>query len=307
MLFLLNLPSTQHPIPKTQHPVPNTATMKIQYETIRTGTNSSFHLMVNPRLNDFFYWHFHPEFELVFLDGADGTRHVGHHISRYEGSDLVFIGSNIPHLNFDYGIKTEYEKVVLHIRADFLGDALVQSPELAGIRQLFAESVHGIAFSPACKKAIGRRVKGLADLTGLKLFIEVLEILTFLAADEDRQLLHDQPFEHFYKQKEQDRLERVFQHLEANYQRKITVEEAAAVGGLSYAAFCRYFKKMTRLTFTEFLNHYRINQAKKLLLTDKNVTETCFACGFESLSYFNRTFRKITGVNPLAFKQQFRS
>lgn len=307
MLFLLNLPSTQHPIPKTQHPVPNTATMKIQYETIRTGTNSSFHLMVNPRLNDFFYWHFHPEFELVFLDGADGTRHVGHHISRYEGSDLVFIGSNIPHLNFDYGIKTEYEKVVLHIRADFLGDALVQSPELAGIRQLFAESVHGIAFSPACKKAIGRRVKGLADLTGLKLFIEVLEILTFLEADEDRQLLHDQPFEHFYKQKEQDRLERVFQHLEANYQRKITVEEAAAVGGLSYAAFCRYFKKMTRLTFTEFLNHYRINQAKKLLLTDKNVTETCFACGFESLSYFNRTFRKITGVNPLAFKQQFRS
>lgn len=292
-------------IKSPQHPAPST--MKIQYETIRTGTNSSFHLMVNPRLNDFFYWHFHPEYELVFLDGADGTRHVGHHISRYEGSDLVFIGSNIPHLNFDYGIKTEYEKVVLHIRADFLGDALVQSPELAGIRQLFAESVHGIAFSPICKKVIGRRVKGLADLTGLKLFIEVLEILTFLAADEDRQLLHDQPFEHFYKQKEQDRLERVFQHLEANYQRKITVEEAAAVGGLSYAAFCRYFKKMTRLTFTEFLNHYRINQAKKLLLTDKNVTETCFACGFESLSYFNRTFRKITGVNPLAFKQQFRS
>ncbi|MEZ4992652.1 MAG: AraC family transcriptional regulator [Saprospiraceae bacterium] len=279
--------------------------MKIQYETIRTGIDSSFHLMVNPRLNDFFYWHFHPEYELVFLDGADGTRHVGHHISRYKQNDLVFIGSNIPHLNFDYGIKTDYEKLVLHIRADFLAGALVHSPELAGIQQLFAESAYGIAFSRACKEKMGARVKGLAELSGFRLFIEVLEVLTLLAADEQRQLLHERPFEHFYKPKEQDRLEQIFQYIETHYQRKISVEEAAAVCSLSYAAFCRYFKKMTRLTFTEFLNHYRVNQAKKLLLRDKNVTETCFACGFESLSYFNRTFRKITGDNPLAFKKKF--
>ncbi|PHN03473.1 helix-turn-helix transcriptional regulator [Flavilitoribacter nigricans] len=279
--------------------------MKIQYETIRTGEDSSFHLMVNPRLNDFFFWHFHPEYELVFIDGADGNRHVGHHMARYRENDLVFIGSNIPHLNFDYGIQTEYEKLVLHIRKDFLGNALTQSPELAGIRQLFSESAHGIVFSKACKQKIGQRVKGLAHLEGLALFIEVLYILAVLAQDEQRQLLHERPFEHFYKQKEQDRLEEIFRFIEQHYQRKITVEEAAAVCRLSYAAFCRYFKKMTRLTFTEFLNHYRINQAKKLLLQDKNVTETCFACGFESLSYFNRTFRKITGINPLAFKQKF--
>ena len=130
-------------------------------------------------------------------------------------------------------------------------------------------------------------------------------MLAFLAKDPDKRLLHQRPFQHFYKKKEQDRLERIFQFIEAHYQRKIGVEEAAAVCNLSYAAFCRYFKKMTRLTFTEFLNHDRINQAKKLLLQDKNVTETCFASGFESLSYFNRTFRKITGVNPLAFKQEF--
>jgi len=64
---------------------------------------------------------------------------------------------------------------------------------------------------------------------------------------------------------------------------------------------------MTLLTFTEFLNQYRINQAKKLLLMDKNVTETCFESGFVSLSYFNRTFRKVTGGNPLQFKKQFRT
>jgi len=279
--------------------------MKIQYETIQTSEDSSFNIMVNPRLNDFFYWHFHPEYELVFIEGANGTRHVGDHISRYEGSDLVFIGSNIPHLNFDYGIKTSYEKIVLHIRADFLGNAFLHNPVLACIQELLRASTYGIAFSREWKQKVGARMKQLANLSGFSLFIEVLNILQFLAADPDKMLLHAQPFEHFYKKKEQDRLEEVFAWIEKNYQRKLTVEEAAGVCNLSYAAFCRYFKKMTRLTFTEFLNHYRINKAKKMLLLNKNVTETCFACGFESLSYFNRTFKKITRVNPLAFKKRY--
>jgi AraC-like DNA-binding protein len=95
------------------------------------------------------------------------------------------------------------------------------------------------------------------------------------------------------------------QFINENYQRKIDLQEVANMSNLSEAAFCRYFKKMTRVTFTEFLNHYRVNQAKNLLLLDKNVTETCFDCGFESMSYFNRTFKKLTGENPLAFKKRY--
>ncbi len=78
--------------------------MKIQLESFSPDEKSSFRLLHNPRLNDLFYWHFHPEYELVYIEGANGTRHVGNHISPYIGSDLVLIGSNIPHLNFDYGI-----------------------------------------------------------------------------------------------------------------------------------------------------------------------------------------------------------
>ncbi len=61
---------------------------------------------------------------------------------------------------------------------------------------------------------------------------------------------------------------------------------------------------MTRLTFTEFVNHYRIDKAKKLLRLDNNITETCYQCGFESISYFNKVFKKVTGENPLAFKKK---
>ena len=93
--------------------------MKIVFEDIKRLAGSSFRILVNPKLNDFYYWHFHPEFELTFIEAPQGTRRVGNHVGQFEGSDLVFIGSNIPHLNFDYGIKTEYQKVVLQIKEDF--------------------------------------------------------------------------------------------------------------------------------------------------------------------------------------------
>jgi AraC-like DNA-binding protein len=107
-----------------------------------------------------------------------------------------------------------------------------------------------------------------------------------------------------YNNKEQLRLKVVYKFIETNYQRTISIDEIAKLTHLSNAAFCRYFKKMTRLTFTEFLNQYRIEQAKLLLKSDKNVTEASFECGFESLSYFNRIFKKVVGINPMQFKKQ---
>ena len=79
----------------------------------------------------------------------------------------------------------------------------------------------------------------------------------------------------------------------------------ARLCNLTKAAFCRYFKKTTGKTFIEFLNQYRISQSKRLLLKGQTVSEAAYNSGFESLSYFNRTFKKIAGENPLAFKQRF--
>jgi AraC-like DNA-binding protein len=281
--------------------------MKTELEEISHPSDSSLCLMVNPNLSDFFFWHFHPEYELVFIDGASGTRHVGEHISRFEGSDLVLIGSYIPHLNFDYGVKTPYEKIVVHIRPEFLQGAHSSTPELQAIHELFQLSRQGIAFGERAKAALGKRIKQLPNHAGFDLFLELLSILKALMDSPDKFLLHDSPVKNQFTQKDQERLRRVFELIDRNYQRKLEVREAAQLTFLSEAAFCRYFKKMTRLTFTEFVNHYRIDKAKKLLLQDRNVSEACFDCGFESLSYFNRTFKKITGQNPLSFKKGHRA
>lgn len=278
--------------------------MKIVLEEFTIDSKSSFRVF-RPRLSQIFYWHFHPEFELVFIEGTDGTRHVGEHISRFKGSDLVFIGSNIPHLNFDYLVKTDYEKVVLQVRRDFLQNAMLETPELAAIQQLFQRSQYGIAFGEKTKLIVSERMKQLEGLSYFSQFLEILSIFQLLATTQDYVLLHEQPVENQYNKKDQERIKRLYQFIDENYQRKIDLQEVADMSNLSEAAFCRYFKKMTRVTFTEFLNHYRVNQAKNLLLLDKNVTETCFDCGFESMSYFNRTFKKLTGENPLAFKKRY--
>jgi len=279
--------------------------MKTELEEIYPDENSSFRLMVNPNLSDFFFWHFHPEYELVFIDGASGTRHVGEHISHFEGSDLVFIGPNIPHLNFDYGIKNPYEKIVVHIKPGFLIHALQATPELEGIKQLFDSSRHAIGFGLKTKADVGDRLKQLPSLNHFDQLIELLSIFQVLTHSKEQELLHQHPVENQYTQRDQERLKRIYAYVDTHYQNKIAISKVANLSSLTNEAFCRYFKKMTKLTFTEFVNHYRIDTAKKLLLLDKNISETCFECGFESLSYFNRTFKKVTGENPLAFKKRY--
>jgi AraC-like DNA-binding protein len=280
--------------------------MRIELEKISPiSADTSFNWLINPKLNDFFMWHFHPEFELVFIEAEAGTRHVGEHIARFEESDLVFIGSNIPHLNFDYGIKTNYEKTVLHIQPNFLENAFLNTPELKAIQNLFESSKLGIAFGSDTKKRVGEQFKNIHQLPYFEQFLSVLQVLKILAEATDMVLLHSEVPKNQYNRREQERLKKIYSFIDEYYQRKIEIQEIAQVSNLSDAAFCRYFKKMTKLTFTEFLNHYRINQAKRLLMLDKNVSETCFECGFESLSYFNRIFKKITGENPLAFKKKF--
>lgn len=278
--------------------------MKIQLETFKADNKSPFRILHNPRLNNLFYWHFHPEFELVYIEGASATRHVGEHISRYEESDLVFIGSNIPHLNFDYGVQTEYRKEVLHIKPFYKESVIGTIPEVSGIQNLFQRSSHGIAFTGITKEEIGKRLKKLHTLTAYTLFTEVLDILKYLSESQEYELLHEQPFVNKYNKKEQERLRNIYAFIDENYQRKIDIEEVASICNLGKEAFCRYFKKATGGTFIGFLNQYRISQAKRLLLTGKNVGETCFECGFESLSYFNRTFKKVANENPSDFKKK---
>jgi AraC-like DNA-binding protein len=281
--------------------------LKVKLEKIKPDTDSSFRILLTPGLNDLFLWHFHPEYEIVYVEGAGGIRHVGDHISRYEGSDLVFIGPNIPHLNFDYGVKTNCEQVVVQMKEDFLGKDFLHIPELSAVQSLFEKAKSGLSFYGRTKELVGERLKRISDLDHFEQLLNLLSIFQILATTAEVEILHSRPLANQSLGREQERMNAIYRFVEEHYQQQIDLREVAALAHLSIAAFCRYFKKITRMTFTEFVNQYRINQAKNMLLQDRNVTEACYESGFENLSYFNKTFKKLAGENPSQFRKRQRA
>jgi AraC-like DNA-binding protein len=134
-----------------------------------------------------------------------------------------------------------------------------------------------------------------------------MEVFQLLATSKEVQVLNDQDTSINFLLKDKVRMGAVYEYIAAHFDEKPDVHEVASMVHLTTAAFCRYFKKQTNMTFTDFVNHYRVNQAKSYLLHDKNVTETCFIVGFESVSYFNRTFKKVVGQGPSEFKKRYHS
>jgi AraC-like DNA-binding protein len=277
---------------------------EIQLERVEFEPGKSFKLF-SPRLRNTFLWHYHPEIELVYVEADAGIRHVGSHISSYTQSDLVFIGGNLPHLNFDYRLRSDYHQIVIQLRTNFMGDAISTSPEFAAINRLFKSAGLGIAFDGETKMMVAEKLKALSGMNSFEQLIALIDIFQLLAASNEMVVLNNDETSKEFILKDKIRMGAIYEYIDANYHQKPDVNVVAGKVHLTTAAFCRYFKRQTNMTFTDFVNQYRIERAKNLLMQGKNITETCYAIGFESLSYFNKLFNKIVGENPSDFKRNW--
>ncbi len=278
--------------------------MKIQLEKVIPGKGQSFKIFT-PSLKQFFYWHYHPEFELTFVEAQSGIRHVGQHVSSYLGSDLIFIGSNIPHLNFDYELQTEYRQIVVQMKEDFLGTAFTQSPEFASIQKLFDRAAKAISFHGETKRMAAEKLQRMLHLPAFEQLLCLLEVFQLLADSHEYELLNDRDTSVKIFLKDKIRMSSVYEYIHASFNESPDVNVIAAKVNLSTSAFCRYFKKQTNMTFTDFVNQYRISQAKTYLLNGKNISETTYSVGFSSISHFSQLFKKIVGENPSDFKKRY--
>jgi len=277
---------------------------EIQLEKVEFEPGKSFKLF-SPRLRHTFLWHYHPEFELVYVEADAGIRHVGTHISTYTQSDLVFIGGNLPHLNFDYRLRSDYHQIVIQLRTDFLGTAFALAPEFLQIRQLFKAAEYGIAFTGETKALVAEKLKQMDSLNSLEQLLALISILQLLAASDETERLNIDLTSKDFILKDKIRMGAIYEYIDANFHQKPDVNIVAQKVNLTTPAFCRYFKRQTNITFTEFVNQYRIERAKNLLMQNHNVSQTCYAIGFESISYFNKLFKQITGENPSDFRRNW--
>lgn len=94
------------------------------------------------------------------------------------------------------------------------------------------------------------------------------------------------------------------QFIEERKTEDISLRDVAKVVNVSTFYFCKLFKKATGLTFTEYLSQVRIAKAKNLLLNPNlRVSEIAYDIGYQSLTHFNRTFHRITGQSPTAYRK----
>ncbi|HLO28052.1 MAG TPA: substrate-binding domain-containing protein [Anaerolineales bacterium] len=97
-------------------------------------------------------------------------------------------------------------------------------------------------------------------------------------------------------------------YIQQNYTRSFSLEELSETIGVSKSYLSRIFKMDTGISLWDYLNRFRIQKAKELLLiTDKSITAIAAEVGYEDTSYFSRVFHEITGAAPRAYRQQLQS
>lgn len=124
----------------------------------------------------------------------------------------------------------------------------------------------------------------------LRSFIDLFDTLTS-SYDEQNATSYD---EVMYK---------LIDYIDSNYNRKLTLEEAANFCGYNRNYFCRKFRELVGETFTDFVNTVRVSKSCELLSQGKSVQTTAYECGFNSVPYYIRTFKSILGTVPSDYKK----
>ncbi|NQZ78059.1 MAG: helix-turn-helix transcriptional regulator [Ekhidna sp.] len=250
------------------------------------------------------YWHYHPELELVYVKGGSGKRHIGSHLSYFNDGELILIGSNLPHQGFTNRLSGNESETVVQMLPNFLGEGFFQIPEMKGIQALFERSKKGLAFSENDKKLVGPKIEALIEKDKFEQILGLISILRDLSLSKDYKILNADGFLMVTNPQDNDRLNQVLNHIKENFTDVISLGEICDLVSMTEPSFCRYFKRVTTKTFTQFLNEYRLVHASKLLSEKQiSITEVCFESGFSNYSHFVNQFKSFTGKNPSAYRK----
>lgn len=257
-------------------------------------------------------FHLHPEFQLSYVMEGEGNRFVGDSIKAFKAEDLVLIGPNLPHVwrshnpYFEKDSKLSTTVVVIYFHDHFLGETIENKEEFESIRLLFQRSQCGIEISGETQRQVGKLMNDLLELKGAESIIQLLRILNTIALSEECQLITDTHSKSYNTEVETDRMNKVYAYIMKNFQQKINLEDVASIASMTCTSFSRYFKSRVNQSFSDFLKEIRIEYACKLLKEGKmNIDQIGYDCGFQSVTNFNKQFKKVTGKQPHQYRQEY--
>ena len=250
------------------------------------------------------YWHYHPEVELVFIKNGFGNRYVGNHISKFEDGDLILMGPNLPHFGYEFGLQGVNEEVVVQFKKDLFKSSAEIIPEMESIGNLITKAKAGISFYGNTKRFIGEELMQMDDKGPFDKLISMFRVLQTLAQSDEYEVLNANGMTLIIQNQDDDRINRVYNYVKVNYESEISLDDISKVALMTVPAFCRYFKKYTKKTFTQFVNEFRVRQAIRLIVIgNKTISEIAGEVGFNNFSHFNKQFKRVTGESPSKYKK----
>lgn len=284
--------------------------IKPSFEAIEPSFGSSFYYSkyLQNTNNKAHVWHYHPEVEMVFVNGGSGKRQIGSHISYYTDGDLILIGSNLPHCGFTDETTGNTNEVVIQMKPDFLGTDFLTLKETKGIATLFEKAKYGIAFGDDTKKLVGPILEKMNNMWPFEKLLALLGVLRELEQAFDYKLLNAQNFSLEMQAQDNDRISMIFNYVKDHFTEEISLEQVAEMASMTVPSFCRYFKKMTKKTFTKFVNEYRVVHASKLLAEKRtSIANISYESGFHNFSHFNKIFKEFTGKSASQYRKELKS
>jgi AraC-like DNA-binding protein len=254
-------------------------------------------------------WHYHHEVEIIHYQVGSGTHFIGNHIRRFQAGDIVLIGANLPHFTrFDkeYFTETAPDIRVIHFREDFWGTDFLNLPENALIKSILEKSKRGILIKGQNREIIAALVEQILQVENHDKLPLLIQTLNKIALCDQLEILCSVGYNYNLADSENERITDIYNYTFKNFNKKIYIEDIAAVAKISPNSFCRYFKSRVRKTYSQFVLEVRVGQACKLLIEDKlNLKQIAFECGFNNPVTFHRYFKRFIGKSPLVYQKEF--
>lgn len=248
-----------------------------------------------------FKWHYHPEYELTYIVRGSGYRIVGNSHEHFASGDLVLLGSNLPHTWWGKNEDgSRSEAIVIQFSNEFI-EPFLRLNEGHAIKALLESAAKGLRFES--DDALVDKLVSLGQTKEMDSILSLLSILQDLTEKSGSNLCPD-AYHNVISKKFETRINKVCTYIQNHYSERISLQQVSELVFMTESNFCKFFKKATSTTFSDYLNDLRINEACHLLIyTEDNISKIAQDCGFESLSYFNRVFLKKKRIKPSLFRK----
>ncbi len=253
--------------------------------------------------------HFHPEFELNFIDNCKGVkRFVGDSVEETDDIELVLVGSNVIHgWKLHNCTNKNIHEVTIQFHKDLFHSTFLSRRIMKPVKDMFERSSQGILFSKETTLLLKPRISKISRLHGIDYYIELLSLLSDLANSRNQRLLSSYSISNsqddFYNS---EKIKIVYEYIRDNFESKIKVKDIADVVNMTEVSFSRFIKKRTGKTFVEYLNDLRIGYASRWLIENElSISEIAYKSGFNNLANFNRNFKNCRNCTPTEYRKNF--